>query len=325
MQQPMCEALLTLKRNTPVSQWGELNVLLETAGPQLKNSVLNVYFKQMKGLKVIDMASIKKSKGKFKKLAFYDDLEKVHQTLNKETRVSKAQMKIIATAKANLIKLEKFFDDGYKLGQEVVMNTYEYMVMAILDATSILITSVTNAIVKGTKTLATIPFDVLDKFNKQVREGKISHALSKVNEAALEFEVAKEGIAVTVMTAVAAGALILAFIPLIRELVFYFYYVRMGISDYLDQLSMYLKINEVEVKNNPNFDSAKKKDIIAKQDAWIKRLDELSDKIRVQQSIGEKSAKQRIESEDSKVNLKEVKDELANAEVEPPSKGGFDF
>jgi len=323
----MCEALLTVKRHTPIKQWKEFDALYEAGAPQLKNSVLNIYFKQMKGLKVIDMASIKKSKGKFKKLAFYDDLEKAHQILNKESRISKAQMKIIATAKANLIKLEKFFDDGYKLGSEVVTNTYEYIVMAILDATSILITSVTNAIVKGTKSLATIPFTVLEKFNKQVKEGKISHGLSKVNEAMLEVEVAKEGVVLTAMTALAAGALVLAFIPLIRELVFYFYYVRMSISDYLDQLSMYLKINEVEVKNNPNFDTAKKKDIIEKQDAWIKRLDELSDKIRVQQSTGEKSAKQRIESEDNKVDLNEVKDELTatDAEVEPPTKGGFDF
>ncbi|MBO6247992.1 MAG: hypothetical protein J6N54_04175, partial [Bacteroidales bacterium] len=104
-----------------------------------------------------------------------------------------------------------------------------------------------------------------------------------------------------------------------------FYYVRMAISDYLDQLSMYLKINEVEVKNNPEIDSAKKKDILAKQDAWIRRLDELSDKIRVQQTSGEKSALQKLESEDSKVNLKNVKDEITQADVEPPSNDGFDF
>lgn len=321
----MKDALTLLRSNTSFRQWGELDALMETSGNEVKNSVLNIYYKQMKKLKVIDTSSIRKSKGVFKKLSFYEDLEKALNLLGKEKRVPKDKLGIITLAKNNLIKLEKYFADAFKLSSEILIATYEYTILAILDATSTLITLAASKVVKNVKALAKLPFDALNDFNKSVKDGKISHAASRVNEAMLQQQVVQEGVITSTLAVVAAGALVLAFIPLVRELVFYFYYVRMAISDYLDQLSMYLKINEVEVKNNPEIDSAKKKDILAKQDAWIRRLDELSDKIRVQQTSGEKSALQKLESEDSKVNLKNVKDEITQADVEPPSNDGFDF
>ena len=150
------------------------------------------------------------------------------------------------------------------------------------------------------------------------------NSLNKVNECYLNINI-NDGVVKESGTALALAAgvfVALAFVPLIRELIFYFYYVRMRISDYLDQLVMYIKINEVEVKNNSNFNDAKKKEILEKQEAWIARLDQISDKIRVNQSLGEKTSKEQIKKGNSEITLKNVKDDIAEA---PPSTDGFDF
>ena len=169
---------------------------------------------------------------------------------------------------------------------------------------------------------------MLKRFNKAVEKGSLQKALKTANEQAFfdsgVMTVAKEEVLATALSMLVGAGLILAFIPIIRELVFYFYYTRMKISDYLDQLSMYIKINEVEVRNNPKFDEAKKKDIIEKQNKWIERLDSLSDKIRVNQSRGEKEAKEQIKEENAKITVRKVKDDVA--ETEPTATPqGFDF
>ena len=46
----MKDALALLRSNTSFRQWGELDALMETSGNEVKNSVLNIYYKQMKKL-----------------------------------------------------------------------------------------------------------------------------------------------------------------------------------------------------------------------------------------------------------------------------------
>jgi hypothetical protein len=238
------------------------------------------------------------------------------------------ELDIIDTAKHNVIKMKKSFEEGYKLESDVVILLYETTVHAIVDATSVLITVTATSVVRTKEACSRHSLNMLKRFNKAVEKGSLQKALHAANEQAFfdsgAMTIAKEEVLATALSALVGAGLILAFIPIIRELVFYFYYTRMKISDYLDQLSMYIKINEVEVRNNPKFDEAKKKDIIEKQNKWIERLDSLSDKIRVNQSRGEKEAKEQIKEENAKITVRKVKDDVASTEpTQAPQ--GFDF
>lgn len=324
MAEQVLEAIWILRQNTPFSQKRELDMLLETAKPQVHSSLLGTLYKQINTVRKIDFADIDKSKGAYSKLSFYKTLEDAHKYLEKEA--DETSMKVVTTAKKNLISMEKIFGDAYKIGADLAVLTYQTMVMAILDATSVIITKTATSVVKTKDKCSQLSLNVLKKFNEAVKSGKMRTALTKVNENYLitsgAATVTKEEVMATALTVTAGAIIALAFIPLIRELIFYFYHVRMRIAEYLDQLVMYIKINEVEVKNNSNFDAAKKKDIIEKQEAWIAKLDQISDKIRVSQSMGEKTAKEDIKKGNQELTLKNVKDDIAEA---PPSTDGFDF
>lgn len=324
MAEQVLEAIWILRQNTPFSQKKELDLLLENSKAQVHSSLLGTLYKQIESVRRIDFADIDKSKGSYTKLSFYKTLEDAHKYLAEEADATK--LEVVTLAKKNLISMKGIFEDAYKIGSDLAVLTYQTMVMAVLDATSSLITRTATSVVKTKDKCSELSLNVLKKFNNAVKSGKMRTALSKVNENYLitsgAVTVAKEEVVATALGITAGAIVALAFVPLIRELIFYFYAVRMRIADYLDQLVMYIKINEVEVKNNSKFDAAKKKDIIEKQEAWIARLDQISDKIRVNQALGEKTSKEQIKKGNSELTLKNVKDDIAEA---PPSTDGFDF
>ena len=321
------EAVNILRANTPIEEQYDLTMLLEAAKPQVHSSLLGTLYKQINEFRKVNYEIIDASRGDFKNLSFYDELEKTHKFLKDEIKVGE-ELDIIDTAKHNVIKMKKSFEEGYKLESDVVILLYETTVHAIVDATSVLITVTATSVVKTKEACSRHSLNMLRRFNKAVEKGSLQKALRAANEQAFfdsgAMTIAKEEVLATALSALVGAGLILAFIPIIRELVFYFYYTRMKISDYLDQLSMYIKINEVEVRNNPKFDEAKKKDIIEKQNKWIERLDYLSDKIRVNQSRGEREAKEQIKEENAKITVRKVKDDVASTEpTQAPQ--GFDF
>jgi len=309
-----------LRKNTPYARHRELETLMEASSTKVHGSLLDTLYKQVNSFRVAADKSITSSKGVFDKLPFADDLAKTHKYLRENAKCDK-ELDVVELGVKNLKKLEKQFNEGYRVGSDVAILTYETMVMAVVDATSTLVTKTASVVVKTKDTVSTVSISALRRFNDAAKKGTIRKMLT---ESTTEFmrEVDRDSVPVKEEFATIAGIgvlLVLASIPLIRELVFYFYYARMQLADYLDQLKMYIKINEVEVNNNPSFDAAKRKDIIKKQDEWIARLDNLSDRIRVKQSIGEKQSKVEIKKKDSEVTLDRVKQDISSSST------GFEF
>lgn len=314
------EAEWILRQNTPYSGKRELMELLEDSRGAVHSSMLDMLYKQVNEVRKIDFAEIAKSKGNAASLSFSKEIEQAFDSLAKSGKCV-SDLSIVKDAWTNINRLTKSFSEGYKLNADLVMLTYESMVMAVLDGTSVLITRTASAVVKTKEKTANVSINVLARFNTAVKKGTVTKMIQEVNKGALALSggrsVSKEDFGVTLALGSLAAAAI-AIIPLVRELVFYFYFTRMKIANYLDQLKLYVQINEVEIKNNKNFDSEKKKSIIEKQNSWIEKLDKVSDFIRVQQSTGEKSAKTQIKKGNSELTLDNVKNDIA-------SNSGFDF
>jgi len=322
------EAINILRNNTPRKDQYDLSMLLESARSSINNSLLVILFKQIEKYRKFNYDDIDASKGNYEALKFYDDLEKTHKFLQDEFRITE-ELNIVLTAKKNIIKMRKPFEEGYQMDSDVVILLYESIVHAIVDATSTLITMAATSVVKTKEACSKHSLNLLRRFNKAVEKDNLQKAVRAANEQMFLFSgnktVVKEEVFSSFLSVILTAGVILIFIPIIRELIFYFYFVRMKISDYLDQLSMYIKINEVEVRSNPEFNEAKKKEILEKQDKWIERLEYLSDKIRVNQVKAEVEAKEEIKKENSKVNVKKVKDTIVETEPVNPNPQGFDF
>lgn len=320
------EAVNILIRNTPKEKQYDLRMLLENAEEQVHSSLLNELYEQINALRKIDFKDIDTSRGEYDKLSFYEDIEKAHNFLEQSESVA-VELAIVKQAKVNVLRLKNTFVDGYMKDADITILTYETVVMSILDSTSTMITMSATNVVKNKNACSTYSMDILQRFNKSVENGKADAALRKVNEQAFivsgNDKTAVKELFMTGMSVFLGTIIILSFIPMVRESIFFFYHLRMRISDYLEQLAFYIKINEVEVQHNQNFDEAKKKSIIERQNKWIEKLEYLSDKIRVAQAQAEKQAEKNIEEENKKITIDKVKDRTA--ETNPPSTDGFDF
>ena len=319
-----------LMNNTDTNDRYDLRMLLENAREEVQTSLLNKMYDQIKSYRKIDIKEIDSSKGDFIKLEFYDILEKSHNLLSSSDADIESYLNIILLAKRNIISLKTEFTKGYTLDSTVVILLYESLVYSIVDATSTLVTMSATQVVKNKDACSKNTIHILNKFNTSVENGTFRKALYNANEQVyFKFKngkiPVKEDIIVGGFSTIIGAAIILGLIPVLREAVFYFYNIRMKISNYLDQLVMYIKINEVEVKNNPEFDASKKADIIKKQNKWIEKLEWLSDKIRVNQIKAESEAKEQIKIENKKINVDEVKKDIINKEPEKEPEQGFDF
>lgn len=313
------EAEWILRQNTPFSHKRELMTLLEESRPKVHGSILDTLYRQINSVRKIDFGEIDKSKGNAISLSFAGDIDITMKNLDLLGKCAK-DLETIQKAWSNIKNLSKSFIEGYKLEADIIILTYESMVMAIVDGLSSLITRTASSVVKTKEKGSNVSINVLGRFNVAVKKGTVAKMLKEVANNAIANKggksVSKEDFGLTAFGIMAAVTL--AIIPLIRELIFYFYYTRMDLAKYLDQLKVYIKTNEVEIKNNSNFDAAKKKDIIDKQNKWIEKLETLSDKIRVNQAIGEKSSKSELKKNNSELTLDNVKDDISSSD-------GFEF
>lgn len=312
---PIEEVDWILRKNTPFSRRRELEFATEAAKVKVHAGALDILYKQVNSVRRIDFETIDKSKGDIKKLSFKADIDNAITMLGK-VKGTESEVKIIIKSWSNLAGLSKKFEEGYKLGRDFVILTYECVVMSVIDAISTLITKTASKVVKSKENVSDVSIKVLGRFNSSVKDGTVGKMFKEglKTEREVKEDFGLTGTAAILLLGVAAMALI----PIIREAIFYFYYSRMKLTTYLEQIQLYIKLNEVEVNNNSKFDVAKKKDIIDKQNKWIERLESLSDKIRVNQSVGQKAAKAGIEKANKEVTIDKVNQDNS-------SNGGFDF
>lgn len=88
-------------------------------------------------------------------------------------------------------------------------------------------------------------------------------------------------------------------IGFIRELIYFWYYSRTKVSDYLDAQSALLVMNAYNVDNNLTRDEGERKVIADKQNKVAKFFKSLADKIKVKDRTAEVKANKDIEKEDN--------------------------
>ena len=149
--------------------------------------------------------------------------------------------------------------------------------------------------------------DILDKFNKSVSKGEFS----KVMNAALKSDTEKFSGASVVMLTAAIVAGTVGLVTLIREAVFFFYYSRMKLSDYLKLQAMFLELNKNNIKaNSSGVPAAKKNEIIKNQQKVIDKLTKMADKIAVNDTMTVKTMDSEMKKE-SNYRIADVKSDTA--------------
>ena len=227
----------------------------------------------------------------------------------------------IQTTIDNLKKLSSSYELGFKNNSSFVTTEYNSYVYFCIEATTALLYSYVDymktdtddikIVLKNTKLRADeFYFNQLSKFNTtQSRLGKEYKGM--IEKMALE----KCNNFIGTATLVGIGAVMLAAIavvPITREVVYQIYNNRNKLSEYLDMQVQFLEMNKTTLEMNGNISASKRIQIIKKQTELVKKLNKLSDFIRVKSSKSIFDSQNEIRKENKNMSINSIRNDVSD-------------
>ena len=276
-------------------------------------TMLNNLFTSVVNKAHVDFGSIPHSAGDIEKYSEYKQLIEVLDNLAgvaQQSGINITELAVINDALGNLRAYKDTFINAYKMEKDILVMQYNVLVAACIESTSLIVASYMDfirridkgefTIIKNIKKIDGICFDSLNRFNKVVKTGEFAKFASTI--------LAKEGFIGTetlLLSTLFIGAAI-SVVPITRELVFYYYYSRMNLSDYLKQQAIFLELNKPVVQSSAKTMS-EKKNIIKKQEALAKAMTKLSDKIKVNHKVTNVKTEKDVKDEQKSWSLDNLK------------------
>lgn len=278
----------------------------------------------------IDFGTIPQSRGDITKIDNYDNLvdciniiTEILQQYHQPTDT----VETISIALQNMIDRKELFEKAYKLNVEMPIIIYNTMALAIVSSVSFMISSCIEfiklpddqgfdiavdktAVLKAKDNLL---FNDLAKFNNLCAKGDFDKTMDYVmkqninNFSGFEFAFGASSVVVFM-------GMILLIIPVIRELIFFFYYSRTKVSDYFDAQATLLTMNAYNIENNLTRTDKSKKEIATKQRKIAERFKKISNTFKVNTKVAENTTKKEIDKLDKqKYKASDVMDTIPDS------------
>lgn len=296
---------------------------------QINGTLINSLYKETVTRNHCDFGDIPKSKGDITKVKNYKptvECLKILDTLFIENEINEPRLKEIQNAVTNVEKYTPQFEMGYRMNQDFVILLYNTTVMAIIDATSMMIASYMDFIIgpdqekytptgRFDKGRGEVSLENLMKFNTLANNGKLRESLEKsINNSRSNF---------TGTEVVLAMVAIMAIVPITRELIFFYNRIKLQLSDYLDQEVQFLEMHELAIKSSRTKSSAEKREILEKQRKIMTNLRRFRDKLKIQNVEAEYSMKREVKQDNSMYTLANI--EKASAQNKLDGAGNLQF
>lgn len=294
------------------------------------NSVLtkltsNLYDHIVKKSADIDFGEIPNTKGDVTKLAEYEDLVDVMETMRnilKEYHQDTKPVDVLTTALANIRTRKDMFEKAFRYDCELPMLMYNTVVMSIVNGISYLIAasiefikapkdeSFTIALdkVAYAKTKDHLMYTSLEKFNKSCEKGDFDKAMgSIIDQRVRKFT----GTVVGVLVGSTVGIiLILNIIPIMRELVYILYATRMKIADFFEVQADLLQMNTYNLEHNNTIDADRRKEIIDDQMEIANKFRMISNAVTIDAKKTDVEVSKELQSSNKKYKIDELEDEV---------------
>lgn len=289
----------------------------------------------------IDFGEIERSRGDIEKLPNFETL---HECLNNMARLliefkqDTKPVDTIAESVSDIIESKGIWTKAYAVNAELPMITYNTITLAIIEATSYMVSMCVDFVKSPsqdtmqimidksalTKSKGHLLFKNLESFNEAYRKGQVTNAMEHVLDETVSkktMDTSKKNFLGFYTGASAAAAvvgvvgLLFCIIPIIRELIFLFFYYRVRISEFFDVQADLLQVSAYNVENNRlDLTSTERKNISKKQMKVADDFRKIARKIAVDGTTAEKSASKDIKAEDSKkYKASDVMDELPDS------------
>lgn len=285
----------------------------------------------------IDFGEIEMSKGDIEKLPNFETL---HECLNNMARLliefkqDTHPVDQIAECISNMIETKDMWKKAYALNVELPMITYNTIVLAIIEATSYMVSMCVEFVKSPSEDTMKIMIDKsaltkskshmilknIESFNSAFRKGQVQKAMWHViDESAKKKNFVGLGIygglGVGATAVAGIAGLLFCIIPLLRELIFLFYYTRVRVSDFFEVQADLLQVSSYNVENNRlDLTKEERKKIATKQMKTADKFRNASRFIAIKTSEAENKAVKEIKKEDNKkYKVNDVVDELPDS------------
>ena len=290
---------------------------------QINGTLLQNLYKSVIDRKNIDFGDIPDSAGDIEKMKYYANTVECLGTLEELYRKHNIEDSTLMTVKNAISNMKKYrpqFQDGFRRKHEFIMLTYNSLAMSIIDATSFLIASFMDYIVSPDSKYAVgknagnsrgrVVTDSLEKFNTMSNNNQFGDALDY-----MLMEQRKNFAGETVVITGAIVLILLSIVPIIRELIFFYYHSRVRLSDYLNMQADFLEMNKLAVQASSK-SPAERKAIIKKQDDVIKKMRRKADKLQINDVDTNDVVKKEQKNENSLWSLSNIEKQLSKNKLE---------
>lgn len=274
----------------------------------------------------IDFGSIPDSKGDITQVQNYDNLINcigVIKDILIEYKQDLEPVNTITEAISNVQARVDTWRKGFALKLDLPVLLYDTIVLSIVSSVSLVIATSIEFIkdagdtsfsikfdkVQYVKTKDSVLFDNLKKFNQSCQSGELDRSLEHVFKAASK-QLTGLGV-LTVVGVVGVVGIIINIIPILRELVFFFYNTKQTISDYFAIQADLLQINAEYVKDNPNLNlsTTERKDVVKKQSKVVEVFRKISNSLAIDSKTAQSKAAKDVEANKKKYNVNDIVDQ----------------
>lgn len=261
----------------------------------------------------IDYGDIPLSKGDITKISNYDKLTDCVNVLRDiliEYKQDTAPLDHIAEAISNISTRKDLFERAFKFDAEMPIIMYNTMVLSIIDSISYMISTCIEFIktpnqnsfsivldkIALNKTKNNMIYRNLQRFNKCCSSGDFDKSMNHIITA----RVKGYNEAAVVGTIIGGTAIVLVIlsviIPILRELVFLFYHLRMKVCDFFEVQANLLQMNAYNLQNDESRDEEEKERIVSSQLKIVELFRKIANKMSFSNKKAEVDATKEIES-----------------------------
>lgn len=301
------------------------NKVLESLTSKLYSSI-------MEKVDDIDFGSIPDSKGDITKIENYDKLLEtigVIKSILVEFRQETTIVDTIQLAIENVQSRKDLFTKGFMYNLDLPIVMYNTIVLSIISATSLIIATSIEFVkdagsgdynvkfdkVAYVKSKDNLLYSNLARFNKACATKEVDRCIEHVIKNGSRQLTGDTLLIVSIMATI---GIIVSIIPLLRELIFFFFNTKQQISDYFTIQADLLTINAEYVKQNSMMGkSDKERKIIAKkQTKYADMFRKIGNDLAVDAKTADMKTKKDLKNEDKKYKLQEVTPEKLDSAPE---------
>ena len=282
----------------------------------------------------VEKGDIPKSRGDITRLPKYNQLKECAKTLTsifEQYKEDTAPVKVIENAIDNLEDNSDVFVQAYMAKVDFGIMIYESVTLAVIGSLSYMIACCIEYVKDPKNDGLTIVMDKtgvakvkehllyenLVKFNEACRTNDIENAIRPLIKNRTQNLFGVGGL-VLVKGLLIAIPVIIALIPLVKDLVYYFFAARQRVSVYFDIQADLLEMNANELKDNPNITTdADRKSVIRKQLQVARTFRQIADKLAVEAKTAENKADKEIKKDNKKYRIDDVETNPADASDGP--------